>query len=58
VFDLPCTGIVATRFAFRHTFRAFGENEFAARSCTGLAGYLSLATVFLLGRKLWESTPA
>jgi hypothetical protein len=35
------------------TFRAFGENEFAARLCTGLAGYLSLATVFLLGRKLW-----
>lgn len=35
------------------SFRAFGENEFAARLCTGLAGYLSLATVFLLGRKLW-----
>jgi 4-amino-4-deoxy-L-arabinose transferase-like glycosyltransferase len=30
-----------------------GENEFAARLCTGLAGYLSLATVFLLGRNLW-----
>ena len=35
------------------SFRAFGENEFAARLCTGLAGYLSLATVYLLGRKLW-----
>src|SRR3984893_15808535 len=34
-------------------FRAFGESEFAARLCTGLAGYLSLATVFFLGRKLW-----
>jgi 4-amino-4-deoxy-L-arabinose transferase-like glycosyltransferase len=34
-------------------FRAFGQNEFAARLCTGLAGYLSLATVFFLGRKLW-----
>jgi 4-amino-4-deoxy-L-arabinose transferase-like glycosyltransferase len=35
------------------TLRVLGENEFAARLCTGLAGYLSLATVFLLGRKLW-----
>jgi 4-amino-4-deoxy-L-arabinose transferase-like glycosyltransferase len=34
-------------------FRAFGQNEFAARLCTGAAGYLSLAAVFLLGRKLW-----
>ncbi len=34
-------------------FRAFGQNEFAARLCTGLAGYLSLAAVFFLGRKLW-----
>jgi 4-amino-4-deoxy-L-arabinose transferase-like glycosyltransferase len=34
-------------------FRAFGENEFAARLCTGLAGYLSLAAVFFLGRTLW-----
>src|ERR1700674_1994721 len=34
-------------------FRAVGENEFTARLCTGLAGYLSLATVFLVGRKLW-----
>ena len=34
-------------------FRAFGLNEFAARLCTGVAGYLSLAAVFLLGRKLW-----
>jgi len=34
-------------------FRGFGENEFAARLCTGLAGYLSLVTVFLLGRRLW-----
>ena len=34
-------------------FRAFGQNEFAARLCTGLAGYLSLAAVFFIGRKLW-----
>jgi 4-amino-4-deoxy-L-arabinose transferase-like glycosyltransferase len=34
-------------------FRGFGLNEFAARLCTGLAGYLSLVTVFLLGRRLW-----
>src|ERR1700687_63928 len=34
-------------------FRSFGQNEFAARLCTGLAGYLTLATVFFLGRKLW-----
>jgi 4-amino-4-deoxy-L-arabinose transferase-like glycosyltransferase len=34
-------------------FRLFGENEFTARLCTGLAGYLSLVTVFLLARKLW-----
>jgi 4-amino-4-deoxy-L-arabinose transferase-like glycosyltransferase len=34
-------------------FRVFGQNEFAARLCTGLAGYLSLAMVFFLGRRLW-----
>jgi 4-amino-4-deoxy-L-arabinose transferase-like glycosyltransferase len=34
-------------------FRIFGQNEFAARLCTGLAGYLSLATVFLVARRLW-----
>jgi 4-amino-4-deoxy-L-arabinose transferase-like glycosyltransferase len=34
-------------------FRGFGANEFAARLCTGLAGYLSLATVFFVGRRLW-----
>jgi 4-amino-4-deoxy-L-arabinose transferase-like glycosyltransferase len=34
-------------------FRGFGQNEFAARLCTGLAGFLSLATVFFIGRKLW-----
>ncbi len=34
-------------------FRCFGETEFAARLCTGLAGFLSLATVFFLGRNLW-----
>jgi 4-amino-4-deoxy-L-arabinose transferase-like glycosyltransferase len=34
-------------------FRSFGQNEFAARLCTGLAGYLSLATVFFIGRRLW-----
>jgi 4-amino-4-deoxy-L-arabinose transferase-like glycosyltransferase len=35
------------------SFRGFGENEFTARLCTGLAGYLSLATVFFVGVKLW-----
>jgi 4-amino-4-deoxy-L-arabinose transferase-like glycosyltransferase len=35
------------------SFRGFGESEFTARLCTGLAGYLSLATVFFLGLKLW-----
>jgi 4-amino-4-deoxy-L-arabinose transferase-like glycosyltransferase len=35
------------------TFRAFGQSEFTARLCTGLAGFLSLVMVFLLGRKLW-----
>jgi 4-amino-4-deoxy-L-arabinose transferase-like glycosyltransferase len=34
-------------------FRGFGQNEFAARLCTGLAGFLSLATVFFICRKLW-----
>jgi 4-amino-4-deoxy-L-arabinose transferase-like glycosyltransferase len=33
--------------------RAFGESEFAARLATGIAGYLALAVVFLLGRELW-----
>ena len=35
------------------SFRAFGEGEFAARLCTGSAGFLTLATVFLIGRHLW-----
>jgi 4-amino-4-deoxy-L-arabinose transferase-like glycosyltransferase len=34
-------------------FRSFGQNEFTARLCTGLAGYLALVTVFFLGLKLW-----
>jgi 4-amino-4-deoxy-L-arabinose transferase-like glycosyltransferase len=34
-------------------YRGFGESEFTARLSTGLAGYLSLATVFLLGVRLW-----
>jgi len=34
-------------------FRGFGQSEFTARLCTGLAGYLSLAAVFFLGRSLW-----
>jgi 4-amino-4-deoxy-L-arabinose transferase-like glycosyltransferase len=34
-------------------FRAFGESEFAARLVTGIAGYLTLALVFLVGRELW-----
>jgi 4-amino-4-deoxy-L-arabinose transferase-like glycosyltransferase len=33
-------------------FRGLGQSEFSARLCTGLAGYLTLLTVFLLGRKL------
>ena len=35
------------------SFRFLGETEFAARLCTGLAGFLSLAIVFFLGRRLW-----
>jgi 4-amino-4-deoxy-L-arabinose transferase-like glycosyltransferase len=35
------------------TFEGFGQNEFTARLCTGVAGFLSLITVFLLGRTLW-----
>jgi hypothetical protein len=31
----------------------FGDSEAAARLWTGLAGYLSLAIVFALGRRLW-----
>src|ERR1700685_2506204 len=34
-------------------YRGFGANEFTARLCSGLAGYLSLATVFFLGMRLW-----
>lgn len=34
-------------------FHGFGQNEFTARLCTGLAGFLSLLTVFFLGRALW-----
>src|SRR5664279_2678686 len=34
-------------------FRIFGPGEFPARLCTGLSGYLTLATVFLAGRCLW-----
>src|ERR1700682_5123541 len=33
--------------------RGLGQSEFSARLCTGLAGYLTLLTVFLLGRTLW-----
>lgn len=36
-------------------FRALGETEFSARLCTGLAGFLTLAIVFLVGRYLWGS---
>jgi 4-amino-4-deoxy-L-arabinose transferase-like glycosyltransferase len=35
------------------TFGGFGQSEFTARLCTGVAGFLSLITVFLLGRTLW-----
>jgi 4-amino-4-deoxy-L-arabinose transferase-like glycosyltransferase len=35
------------------TFRVFGESEFTARLCTGVAGFLSLICVFLVGRELW-----
>jgi hypothetical protein len=34
-------------------FRCLGQHEFAARLCTGLAGYLSLVAVFYLGLNLW-----
>jgi 4-amino-4-deoxy-L-arabinose transferase-like glycosyltransferase len=35
------------------SFAAFGESEAAARLFTGLCGFLSLAVVFLIGRRLW-----
>jgi 4-amino-4-deoxy-L-arabinose transferase-like glycosyltransferase len=35
------------------SFRCFGESEGAARLMTGLAGYLTLVVVFMLGRRLW-----
>jgi 4-amino-4-deoxy-L-arabinose transferase-like glycosyltransferase len=34
-------------------YKSFGESEGTARLCTGLAGYLSLATIFLVGYRLW-----
>src|SRR5580692_11270380 len=34
-------------------FRSLGQSEFAARLCTGLAGYLSVAAVFFVARRLW-----
>ena len=34
-------------------YKMFGESEATARLCTGLAGYLSLLTVFLVSRRLW-----
>jgi 4-amino-4-deoxy-L-arabinose transferase-like glycosyltransferase len=34
-------------------YRALGESEATARLCTGLAGYLSLLTVFLVAYRLW-----
>ncbi len=36
-------------------FRSFGQNEFTARLCTGMAGFLTLLTVYLIGRRLWGS---
>jgi 4-amino-4-deoxy-L-arabinose transferase-like glycosyltransferase len=35
------------------SLRIFGETEFAARLCTGTAGFLSLLMVFFVGRRLW-----
>jgi 4-amino-4-deoxy-L-arabinose transferase-like glycosyltransferase len=35
------------------SFRCLGQSEGAARLWTGLTGYLSLAIVFVLGRRLW-----
>ena len=36
------------------SLRVFGENEWAARLWTGIAGYLSLVSVFALARRLWD----
>ncbi len=36
------------------SLRVFGENEWAARLGTGIAGYLSLVLVFALARRLWD----
>ena len=35
------------------TFESLGQNAFTARLCTGVAGFLSMIAVFLLGRTLW-----
>ena len=35
------------------SLHCFGDSEAAARLWTGIAGYLSLAIVFALGRRLW-----
>jgi 4-amino-4-deoxy-L-arabinose transferase-like glycosyltransferase len=34
------------------SFRLLGETEFAARLCTGLAGYLTLMLLYVLGRRI------
>jgi 4-amino-4-deoxy-L-arabinose transferase-like glycosyltransferase len=34
-------------------YKTLGESEATARLCTGLTGYLSLATIFLVGYRLW-----
>jgi len=34
-------------------YATFGQSEATARLCTGLAGYLSLAAVFLVAGRLW-----
>ena len=34
-------------------FGGLGQNEFTARLCTGIAGYLSLAALYFVGGRLW-----
>ena len=34
------------------SFKLLGETEFAARLCTGLAGYLTLVLLYVLGRRI------
>jgi 4-amino-4-deoxy-L-arabinose transferase-like glycosyltransferase len=38
------------------SFRLLGESEFAARLCTGIAGYCTLLLIYVLGRRIGGAT--